>query len=452
METNNKEIKRRSTFSLLFYINRTKVRKDGTCKLLCKVSIDAKSAPININAFVDPSLWNPETKRANGRSENARTVNLAIEKLTEKITGHYRHIRKSLGFVTAELVKNAVEGIGQKPFTLLALFREHNEEFRKRVGVDRKEETYESYENSYNILASFVKKRKEKEDVALRSLDREFYDDFEIFLRTDREMKPKTVHEHLYRLKKMTKRAVSQGTLRRDPYGKLHPELPRRKSRHLKLEDLKKLMETPVDKPNLQRVRDWFLFATFTGLSYADLKRLSEKDITQSDDGTYWIHIRRQKTETPSAIRLLNVPLHPSVEIFLVQKHGLLLWLVLAPHGTLLQHTADFREGIIQLPVDGRIGDHVIRAEALKGTPADTQVTADLLAVHPFVVYILLIPCTPLFRERGDCSLYFLYTPDKLVIGSRTDHYDFHTPLFFSLLQRSGLYGQLKTRSVRLFF
>jgi len=271
METNNKEIKRRSTFSLLFYINRTKVRKDGTCKLLCKVSIDAKSAPININAFVDPSLWNPETKRANGRSENARTVNLAIEKLTEKITGHYRHIRKSLGFVTAELVKNAVEGIGQKPFTLLALFREHNEEFRKRVGVDRKEETYESYENSYNILASFVKKRKEKEDVALRSLDREFYDDFEIFLRTDREMKPKTVHEHLYRLKKMTKRAVG--------------------------------------KPNLQRVRDWFLFATFTGLSYADLKRLSEKDITQSDDGTYWIHIRRQKTETPSAIRLLNVPL-----------------------------------------------------------------------------------------------------------------------------------------------
>lgn len=55
-----------------------------------------------------------------------------------------------------------MEGIGQKPFTLLALFREHNEEFRKRVGVDRKEETYESYENSYNILASFVKKGRKR--------------------------------------------------------------------------------------------------------------------------------------------------------------------------------------------------------------------------------------------------------------------------------------------------
>ena len=31
----------------------------------------------------------------------------------------------------------AVMGVGQKPLTLLALFREHNEEFKKRIGVDR---------------------------------------------------------------------------------------------------------------------------------------------------------------------------------------------------------------------------------------------------------------------------------------------------------------------------
>lgn len=80
-------------------------------------------------------------------------------------------------------------------------------------------------------------------------------------------MQQKTVHEHLYRLKKMTKRAVSQGTLRRDPYDELHPALPKRKSRHLKYEDLTKLMATQLDKPNLQRVRDWFIFSTFTGLA-----------------------------------------------------------------------------------------------------------------------------------------------------------------------------------------
>ena len=150
-----------------------------------------------------------------------------------------------MGFITAELVKNAVMGIGQKPLTLLALFREHNEEFKKRIGTDRIKETHASYLRSYKHLAAFVKDKKGVEDVTLRSLDKPFYDDFELFLCKDCGMKPKTVHEHLYRLKKMTRRAVSQGTLRRDPYCRLHPALPRRKSRHMKLEDLKNLWKLP---------------------------------------------------------------------------------------------------------------------------------------------------------------------------------------------------------------
>ena len=305
----NQDTKRRSTFAILFYINRTKIRKDGTCQLLCKVSIDAEWEQIGTKVSVNPDIWNPETGRADGRSENAVTVNRAIAELTREITNHYNHIKKSLGFVTAELVKNAVKGIGQKPVTLLALFREHNEEFKKRIGVDRIKETYDSYQRSYKHLAAFVQEKKGVEDITLRSLDKVFYDDFEIFLQTDCKMKPKTVHEHMYRLKKMTMRAVSQGTLRRDPYCRLHPELPKRKSRHLKLEDLKLLMSTPVDKPQLQRVRDWFIFSTLTGLAYADLKRLSVNDITQAEDGSWWIHIKRQKTDTPSVIKLLDVPL-----------------------------------------------------------------------------------------------------------------------------------------------
>lgn len=305
----NQDTKRRSTFAILFYINRTKIRKDGTCQLLCKVSIDAEWEQIGTKASVNPDIWNPETGRADGRSENAVTVNRAIDELTREIINHYNHIKKSLGFVTAELVKNAVKGIGQKPVTLLALFREHNEEFKKRIGVDRIKETYDSYQRSYKHLAAFVQEKKGVEDITLRSLDKVFYDDFEIFLQTDCKMKPKTVHEHMYRLKKMTMRAVSQGTLRRDPYCRLHPELPKRKSRHLKLEDLKTLMSTQIDKPNLQRVRDWFIFSTFTGLAYADLKRLSVNDITQAEDGSWWIHIKRQKTDTPSVIKLLDVPL-----------------------------------------------------------------------------------------------------------------------------------------------
>lgn len=319
--TGNQNTKRRSTFAVLFYINRTKVRKDGTCQLLCKVSIDAEWEQIGTKVSVNPAIWNPEKGRADGRSENALTVNRAIDDLTHEICGHYDRIKNSLGFITAELVKNAVKGIGQKPLTLLALFREHNEEFKKRVGIDRIQETYDSYLRSYKHLSAFIREKKGVEDVTLRSLDRAFYDDFELFLRTDHNLKPKSVHEHLYRLKKLTMRAVSQGTLRRDPYCRLHPELPKRKSRHMKLEDLKTLMTTPVEKPQLQFVRDMFIFSTFTGLAYADLKKLSINDIARADDGTWWIHLHRQKTDTLSSVRLLDIPLR-IIEKYRSQRTG----------------------------------------------------------------------------------------------------------------------------------
>ena len=319
--TDNMEIKRRSTFAILFYINRTKVRKDGTCQLLCKISIDAKWEQIGTKVSVNPAIWNPEKGRADGRSENAITVNQAIDDLTKEIKEHYRRIKNSLGFITAEQVKNAVMGVGQKPLTLLALFREHNEEFKKRIGVDRIKESYDSYLRSYKHLSAFVQEKRGVEDVLLRSLDRVFYDDFELFLRTDRNLSPKSVHEHLYRLKKMTMRAVSQGTIRRDPYCRLHPELPKRKSRHLKLEDLKTLLTTPVEKPQLQFVRDMFIFSTFTGLAYTDLKKLRVNDITQSEDGSWWIHIHRQKTDTLSSVRLLDIPLQ-IIEKYRSQRTG----------------------------------------------------------------------------------------------------------------------------------
>ena len=51
------------------------------------------------------------------------------------------------------------------------------------------------------------------------------------------------------------------------------------------------------------------LLSSFTGLAYADLRRLSVNDITQAEDGSWWMHIKRKKTDTLSSIRLLDIPL-----------------------------------------------------------------------------------------------------------------------------------------------
>lgn len=100
--TNKGQEKRRSTFAILFYINRTKARKDGMCQLLCKVSIDAEWEQIGTKVSVDPSIWDSSEGRAAGKSRNALEVNKAINVLSERIKKHHKEIKDSLGFVTGK--------------------------------------------------------------------------------------------------------------------------------------------------------------------------------------------------------------------------------------------------------------------------------------------------------------------------------------------------------------
>ena len=59
----------------------------------------------------------------------------------------------------------------------------------------------------------------------------------------------------------------------------------------------------------LQQVRDVFVFCCYTGLSYADVKKLKRSEIGIGMDGEQWIFTSRQKTDTSSRIPLLPVAL-----------------------------------------------------------------------------------------------------------------------------------------------
>ena len=64
-------------------------------------------------------------------------------------------------------------------------------------------------------------------------------------------------------------------------------------------------MEKELHTERLDQVKDIFLFSCFTGLAYADVKKLSRNDIVIGIDGDKWIKIKRSKTDTRSSIPLL---------------------------------------------------------------------------------------------------------------------------------------------------
>ena len=63
--------------------------------------------------------------------------------------------------------------------------------------------------------------------------------------------------------------------------------------------------------PRMSQVRDIFIFCCYTGLAYADVKKLTKDEITIGIDGEKWIWTSRQKTD--SAMRILLLP--PALEI-----------------------------------------------------------------------------------------------------------------------------------------
>lgn len=74
-------------------------------------------------------------------------------------------------------------------------------------------------------------------------------------------------------------------------------------------EQLKRLMTQKLQFPGQDFVRDMFVFSCFSGLAHVDLKNLSHDNLVTEADGSLWIDIRRQKTNTPAVIRRLDVPL-----------------------------------------------------------------------------------------------------------------------------------------------
>ena len=132
MKTNGYKTPQRSTFAVIFFINRAKVRKDGLCPIMGRITVNGSAAQFSTGIDADPYYWDAMSGRAIGRSRETDTINCAIDKLVTEIKQHYNECLRSHGYVTAEILKNRVKGIGVKARTLLTLFKEHNDEHQKR--------------------------------------------------------------------------------------------------------------------------------------------------------------------------------------------------------------------------------------------------------------------------------------------------------------------------------
>ena len=288
---------------------RTETNPDAVYPIVGKIIIGNTIAQFGSKLKIEERLWSVKSGRAIGKSRIAVELNREINKINLSIHAHYRDILKRTGKVTAIEVKNAFQGIATAQKTLLALFGEMMEDFKGRIGIDRAQSTYKQYEVLYKQLKQFLREEYHVEDIPLTELDLPFIEALNFFFRVKRRMNPRTVKARFVLVNRAIRLALHRRIITRPPFDGFELEKTELKNKSLTNDELDLLMKTSLKSGTQRFIRDMFLFSTFTGLAYADLHKLSWKDIITEDDGSLWISANRQKSHTEFNVKLLNIPI-----------------------------------------------------------------------------------------------------------------------------------------------
>ena len=102
MEKNTKA--KRSTFAILFYLNTSKRRKDGTCPIVGRITVDANSVQFSTKINHSSPDWDAKKGRAKKERKELSEINRTLDRLEKQVKAHYSRIVETERYVTAERV------------------------------------------------------------------------------------------------------------------------------------------------------------------------------------------------------------------------------------------------------------------------------------------------------------------------------------------------------------
>lgn len=153
----------------------------------------------------------------------------------------------------------------------------------------------------------FLKKLKEFDKIkSFEDLTLDNIISFDNWLRSTGRVQ-QTIHAYHKRMKVYIKKAIDNEHILYNPYNKF--KVSRGKSterKYLTDDELLKLENKEFTIKRLEVIRDVFLFQCYTGLSYADLEKLSIDNVFTDDNGNKFIKTYRSKSNEKSTIYLIK--------------------------------------------------------------------------------------------------------------------------------------------------
>lgn len=187
--------------------------------------------------------------------------------------------------------------------TLIEVYTEHNKRCRALIGKDFSASTVEKFDTSLNTLKAFIRYSTKKDDILLKEVSRVFIQDFEFYLKAERNMQHNSALKHLKNLKKIIRIALANEWIKKDPFVGIQFKHDKIDVDFLSQDELERIKNKDFTIKRLEVVRDIFLFCAYTGLAFIDVKQLDSSHLIADGNGALWIRKPRQKTEN-----MCNIP------------------------------------------------------------------------------------------------------------------------------------------------
>ncbi|WP_271424636.1 site-specific integrase [Aequorivita sinensis] len=302
-------MRKSDTFSVML-LPRFEKESKGKTPLYARITANGKYKRFSIKIKFTTELWEPSVSRLKGNSAEARQINNHINQVLIQIDEAYRELKKERKLITPQTVIARYRGEDQIRKTLIQLSEYHKFNMKSVL----KPGTLKNYYTTETYIKRFLEIQRNTDDIYLEHLDYAFIIDFENFLRRNvaqiQKSRPLTnngVMKHLERLKKLLNLAVKLEWVERDPFANFSLKFVKNERHYLSQKELDLLINTDLNHTYQNRTKDIFIFSCYTGLSYIDVKNLMKNDIVKGIDGKDWIFTKRQKTDHPIKIPLLDV-------------------------------------------------------------------------------------------------------------------------------------------------
>ena len=202
--------------------------------------------------FIKPEYWDKDKQKILEKAENSKIMNSQISLIKQKLGQAFLmlQIQKELFDVDDVYKIYSGEDI-KKEMGAIAAYAEHNAYYKKLVGKDLKEVSWQKFENTKGHLQDFIRWKYKQRDIKLTKLKFQFIKDFEYYLKTEKEMQQSTINKTLQRFKKMINFAIAQEYLDRNPFMMHKPKAAKKEVVYLTKTELSQVQNKEISNKRL---------------------------------------------------------------------------------------------------------------------------------------------------------------------------------------------------------